>query len=224
MYLKAEDKEETSVYPLLAWAYYQGSGTAKNDAEAAKWFRKAGELNDVQSQYMLGYLLEQGKNFSEAAQWYQKAAEQGVTGAQESLGALYFAGQGVQQDYAQAAKWYRQPAENGSTYAQYLLGYIYESGKHGAVADPAQAVKWYRLAAEKGDGRSQLALGYLLSDDKAGQKDLVKAHMWSNLAAAQLSGDERTAAERQREYIASKLSPDQLVKAQQMARDWKPKT
>jgi hypothetical protein len=48
--------------------------------------------------------------------------------------------------------------------------------------------------------------------------------MWSNLAAAQLSGDERTAAERQREYIASKLSPDQLVKAQQMARDWKPKT
>jgi TPR repeat protein len=130
----------------------------------------------------------------------------------------------VQQDYAQAAKWYQKPAENGSTYAQYLLGYIYESGKHGVIPDPAQAVKWYVLAAEKGDGRSQLALGYLLSDEKNGQKDLLKAHMWSNLAAAQLSGDERTAAERQREYIASKLSPDQLVKAQQMARDWKPKT
>ena len=48
--------------------------------------------------------------------------------------------------------------------------------------------------------------------------------MWSNLAAANLSGEERTAAERQRDFIATKLSPDQLVKAQQMARDWKPKT
>jgi hypothetical protein len=130
----------------------------------------------------------------------------------------------VQQDYALAAKWYQKPAENGSVYAQYLLGYVYESGKHGLTADPAQAVKWYTLAAEKGDARSQLALGYLLSDDKAGKPDLVKAHMWSNLAAAQLAGEERTAAERQRDYIGSKLSKDQLIKAQQMARDWKPGT
>jgi hypothetical protein len=47
--------------------------------------------------------------------------------------------------------------------------------------------------------------------------------MWSNLAAAKLSGEERSAAEKQRDYIASKLKPAQLTKAQQLARDWKPK-
>ena len=30
--------------------------------------------------------------------------------------------------------------------------------------------------------------------------------MWSNLAAANLSGEERTAAERQRDFVATKLS------------------
>ena len=67
-----------------------------------------------------------------------------------------------------------------------------------------------------------MALGFLLADAKGGNQDLVSAHMWSNLAAANMSGDERKTAEQQREYIASKLTSAQLVKAQQMARDWKP--
>ena len=36
-------------------------------------------------------------------------------------------------------------------------------------------------------------------------------YMWSNLAAAQLAGDERNAAEKQRDYIASKLNVRQVV-------------
>jgi TPR repeat protein len=135
---------------------------------------------------------------------------------------LYFSGLGVQQDYAEAAKWYRFPAQSGSTYAQYLMGYLFESGK-GLAPNYPEAVKWYTLAAEKGDTRSQLALAYLLADEKSGNRDLVAAHMWANLAAAQLSGSERKAAEQQRDYLASKLTPEQLVKAQQMARDFKPK-
>jgi len=112
---------------------------------------------------------------------------------------------------------------SGNTYAQYLLGYIYESGKNGATADPAQAAKWYALAAEKGDPRSQFHLGWLYFEGKGVTKDPMLGYVWSNLAAAQLSGEERGAAEKQRDYIASKLKPDQLAKAQQIARDWKPK-
>ena len=79
------------------------------------------------------------------------------------------------------------------------------------------------MAADKGDTRAQLALGYLLADPKNGKPDLLTAHMWSNLAAANLTGNDRKAAEQQRNYIASKLSPEQLRRAQQMARDWRPK-
>ena len=103
------------------------------------------------------------------------------------------------------------------------MGYIYESGKNGVNANPAQAAKWYTLAAEKGNARSQFHLGWLYFEGKGVQSDPMLGYMWSNLAAAQLAGDERNAAEKQRDYIASKLKPAQLTKAQQMARDWKPK-
>ena len=100
---------------------------------------------------------------------------------------------------------------------------MYESGKNGIQADPAQAAKWYAMAAEKGDPRSQFHLGWLYFEGKGVPADPVLGHMWSNLAAAQLSGDERSAAEKQRDYIGSKLNATQLAKAQQLARDWKPK-
>jgi hypothetical protein len=100
---------------------------------------------------------------------------------------------------------------------------MYESGKNGIQGDPAQAAKWYTLAAEKGDPRSQFHLGWLYFEGKGVTADPVLAHMWSNLAAAQLSGEERSAAEKQRDYIGSKLNSTQLAKAQQLARDWKPK-
>jgi TPR repeat protein len=140
----------------------------------------------------------------------------------EALGALYFFGTAVEQDYAQAAKWYLEPAQQGSTYAQYLLGYMYEDGK-GVDKDPAQAAKWYKLAADKGDARAQSRLGWMYYEGTGVEQDLVEAYMWSNLAAAQLSGDERAQVEKVRDFIASKLKPEELAQAQQRARDWQPK-
>ena len=79
------------------------------------------------------------------------------------------------------------------------------------------------MAAEKGDARAQSRLGWLYHEGTGVQKDLIAAYMWSNLAAAQLKGDERTQVEKVRDFIASKLKPDELQQAQQRARDWKPK-
>ena len=50
------------------------------------------------------------------------------------------------------------------------------------------------------------------------------AHMWSNIATAQLNGEERSNVEKQRDYIASKMKPEQVTKAQELARNWKPKS
>jgi hypothetical protein len=84
-------------------------------------------------------------------------------------------------------------------------------------------VKWYTLAAEKGDARAQSRLGWMYHEGTGVEKDQIAAYMWSNLAAARLTGDERTQVEKVRDYIASQLKPDELAKAQQRARDWKPK-
>ena len=54
-------------------------------AEAIKWFVKAGESGDQQSQFMVGLLNDSSKsgtrNAAEAAKWYRKAADQGNTDA-----------------------------------------------------------------------------------------------------------------------------------------------
>jgi hypothetical protein len=49
-------------------------------------------------------------------------------------------------------------------------------------------------------------------------QDIVLAHMWSNLAAAQ--GNEP--ARGNRDLFASRMTPDQLAEAQRLAREWKP--
>ena len=50
-------------------------------------------------------------------------------------------------------------------------------------------------------------------------KDYVLAHMWSNLSAAQ--GNKTAAAGR--DAVTKLLTAEQIVEAQRLAREWKPK-
>jgi len=67
--------------------YYAG-----NDAEAARWYRKAAEHGWSWAQYSLGFMYEHGhgvdQNYDEAAMWYRKAAEQGNDAARARLESL----------------------------------------------------------------------------------------------------------------------------------------
>jgi len=44
--------------------------------------------------------------------------------------------------------------------------------------------------------------------------------MWHNLAASRLTGEDRDQAVGNRDFIANRLSPDQLAEAQRLAREW----
>ena len=124
-------------------------------------------------------------------------------------------------DFKTAVEEFRKAAEGGDAQSKYMLGYLYEDGK-GVAADPAQAMTWYRLAAEKGEPRAQSHLGWMLWEGKGVPRDAIQAHMWSNLAASQLVGEEAERVAKVRDFIASKLAPDQLAKAQELARNWTP--
>ena len=91
------------------------------------------------------------------------------------------------------------------------------------AADAVQALTWYRLAAERGEPRAQTRLGWMLWEGRGAAQDAIQAHMWSNLAASQLTGEEGERVARARDFIASKLAPDELAKAQELARNWQPK-
>jgi hypothetical protein len=140
-------------------------------------------------------------------------ADQGDTVARYDLGVLYDNGRGVAQDHAEAARWYRVAAEAGHAAAQNNLASLYRNGQ-GVPQDFAEAVKWYRRAADQGSAMAQNNLGVMYRDGLAVAKDDVRAHMWFNLSAAK--GNQGAA--KSRDAVASRLTPEQLAQAQELAR------
>jgi hypothetical protein len=75
------------------------------------------------------------------------------------------------------------------------------------------------MAAEQGDADAQGGLGLLYAKGQGVPQDLVQAHLWLSLAAAQ--GDKSAAKER--DLLVKKMTPVQLTQAQKLARGWTPK-
>jgi len=130
-----------------------------------KWYRKAAEQGDAQSQHNLGvmYAIGQGvpEDDAEAVKWFRKAAEQGCAEAQHKLGVMYANGKGVPEDDAEAVKWYRKAAEQGFDKAQVNLGLSYEFGT-GVPEDYVEAYKWANLAAAQGNEGGQKSKNILV--------------------------------------------------------------
>jgi len=72
---------------------------------------------DVQSQFNLGKMYQQGlgvsKDLQKAAKWYRLAAEQYHTEAQFNLGGMYYQSLNFPRNYQKAVKWYRLAAKQG---------------------------------------------------------------------------------------------------------------
>ena len=98
--------------------------------------------------------------------------------------------------------------------ARNFLGSMYEDGVV-VSRDHGEAVKWYRRAAELGLAEAQVNLGFRYVKGQGVARGLVRAHMWSNLAAAQ--GAEM--AMDNRAIVAATMTPDQIAEVQGLARE-----
>jgi len=146
-------------------------------------------------------------------------AKQGNASAQYNLGVMYNKGRGVPKNFKTAVKWWKLAAEQGNASAQYNLGVMYRKGL-GVPQDYKTAVKWYRLAAEQGDPDAQYSLGLRYAKGQGVPQDNVYAHMWFNIAA--VSGESENAS-KNRDIVAKRMTPSQLEKAQDLARNFVPR-
>jgi hypothetical protein len=121
-------------------------------------------------------------------------------------------------DYKEAVRLYRLSAEQGDPDAQYNLGQFYLRGELGVPQDYKEAVKWYRKAAEQYDVDAQSNLGFMYNKGQGVPQDYVIAHMWFNLCGSIGVKD----CVKNRDIIQKRMSPQQIEKAQEMARNWKP--
>ncbi len=126
-------------------------------------------------------------------------------------------------DYAAALREWRPLAEQGDAMAQYNLGLVYAKGQ-GVAQDYGEAVKWYRKAAEQGNAMAQSALGFMYGTGKGVAQDYVQAHVWANLAVSKLPpGEVRGKAKKKRDDYEKRMTAEDILKAQRLARAWRPR-
>ena len=116
----------------------------------------------------------------------------------------------------------RRQAEQGDASAQYNLGAMYENGE-GVPQDDQEALKWYRKAAEHRHAAAQNNLGISYEYGMGVPRDYVQAHKWYNLAASRTT-DEAKDYRLHRDELAKEMTASQVTEAQQLAREWRPKT
>ena len=82
--------------------------------------------------------------------------------------------------------------------------------------DFATALREWAPLAKQGDVGAQFNLGYMYDNGTGVLKDYVYAHMWYNIAA--ISEESKTAS-KNRDILAKEMTPSQLEKAQDLARE-----
>jgi len=117
-------------------------------------------------------------------------------------------------DFATALREWTPLAEQGVADAQYKIAQMYYQGL-GIPQNYQMAVKYYTLAAEQGVADAQYNLAYMYGTGEGVIKDYLYAHMWWNIAASLGLEDAST----NRDIVEKKMTPTDISKAQQLARE-----
>ncbi|EGB06459.1 hypothetical protein AURANDRAFT_29265 [Aureococcus anophagefferens] len=135
----------------LGSAYHHGLyGLVKSAKKAAKIYRRAVELGNVEAMNNLGRLYETGSGVKldkkKAERLYRTGADRGDAFAQCNLGLLL----DDEQKHEEAFRYYALAADQGYTDAELNLGFCYRDGE-GAEVDLGKARYWFERAAAKGN-------------------------------------------------------------------------
>jgi len=113
----------------------------------------------------------------------------------------------------------RALAKRGDARAQAELGFAYEYG-YGVPQDYAIAVLWYRRAARRSDPTAQYLLGLMYDRGQGVPENPVAAQKWLILAVANTAGPRRDNYVRIRDAVASKMTAQEIARAQTLANAW----
>ena len=178
----------------VGYLYTSGLGVAKDNVEAAKWFRAAADQEHAISRYNLGKLLvadeiplpagstDRAVQHTEGVEWIRKAANQGQIEAKSDYGIILMRGDfGVKPDPAAAAPYLIAAAEAGNSEAMNTLGTMYQLG-NGVPFDLGAAERSFRKAAMMGHVKAQANLGEHLDPSSPDSSKRVEALAWLYLA------------------------------------------
>lgn len=149
-YRQAAEQGQSGALHNLGVMYGRGLGVTQDDKQALSYFRRAAQAGNVESMFVIGSYLEDGRggvevDYAEAAKWFRKSAEQGYFRAQNRLGLALWQGRGIERNETEAAHWIGRSAKQGWAAAQMGYARMYQTGA-GVPQDRSEAYFWYSLA------------------------------------------------------------------------------
>ncbi len=178
------------------------------------------EQGDVKSQLTLGGMyfdgLEVSRDIQQAIKYYELAANQGIAEAYYNLGFISedYGSLFGHESYQEAIKYYKLAIDKGDSNAHYRLGSMYDKGI-GISQDYQEAIKHYKIAAEQGNADAQINLGWMYDEGRGLPQDSILAYKWLNISASFGTGGEE-----KRELVLKKLTPEEIVKGQELSKEW----
>jgi TPR repeat protein len=194
MMLESANQGHLPAIAGVAYLYHTGTGTPKDNAMAAKWFRVAAEKGHAISQYNFGKLLLADEiplpdgmvgreaQHKEGVEWLRKAADQGLHDAQSTYGIILYKGDfGTERDAVAAAGYLKPASEAGDLDATNTLGMMYKRGR-GVPRDSGVSEQLFRKAAMAGHVKAQANLGEHLNPSSKNPDQRIEAMAWLFIA------------------------------------------
>ena len=125
--------------------------------------------------------------------------------------------------YGDAVSIWKKASRGGDSVSQFNLGRLYESGI-GIKQNYEAAAIYYLSAAKKSHPYAQGSVAVLYAYGRGVPQDYVQSYVWSTLAAANYpkwARDERSAAIRNRDIVAARMSAQELLAAQRAIEELK---
>jgi TPR repeat protein len=209
----------------LGTAYLAGRGVPKDVAKAIEWLGRAAERGFPESLNALGELYFSGagvpRDEARGVEFFRRAAEKGYPASLEKMAELRWNGRAVPIDRAQAVADARAAATAGRPVAQFILGVALLTGEGGTKNLP-EAANWFRRAAERGHPQAAHNLGAMLASGNGLAANLPEGYFWLSVGAERAPANLKATYLRDRDGIASRLSPQDLAQARARLAAWKP--
>ncbi len=115
-------------------------------------------------------------------------------------------------------RWVKEAAESGNASAMLLVGQFFERGT-GVPQDDALAMEWFHKAAHSGNSEACFRIALCHELGRGLPLDLIQAYLWYSAGATKSRLADGFFA-KERERLASTMTPEQLAEGQRLAREW----
>lgn len=190
-YNKARDEGYEYAHCDYALMLMRGNGVTKNVDEGMKIMKQAAERGFPTANHNLGFIYEHGefgieKNQELAFKYYEAAANKDYLKYMVKVGKAKlkgtFNGLVVPKDEIMAVRYFQIAAEKGDPEGLHSWASCLQNGYGGIPIDISKAISFYEMAIKKDFTPSMLRLGDLYNSGIQGERDIIKAKEYYELA------------------------------------------